>query len=100
MAMDRTGGTGERPDEASEAMGAGLQAAFGDGIVRGTEDADGGYDGRDDDHGGLVGGGPVDAADEAGGSRAGAGEVAADRARAEDAEAAQEETGLASGEVD
>ena len=98
--MDRTGGTGERPDEAAEAMGAGLQAAFGDGIVRGTEDADGRYDGRDDDHGGLVGGGPVDTTDEAGGSRAGAGEVAADQARAEDAETAQEETGLASGEAD
>jgi hypothetical protein len=117
--MDMTGDGEERGRDDAAAMGVGQQAAFGDGIVGGTDgqrvpgerrDPAGGtdeagddeapYDGRDDDHSGLVGGGPADATDAAGGSRAGAGEVAADRARAENANVAEEEAGLAPGESD
>jgi hypothetical protein len=115
--MNTTGHGEARDREDAAAMSAGQQAAFGDGIVGGPEgrdpserrdpsdtgegsDAESQFDGRDEDHSGLVGGGPVDATDAAGGSRASAGEVAADRARAEDASVAQEETGLAPGESD
>lgn len=83
--MGTMGESDERYRDDAEARSVGQQA-FGDGIVRGADDAtDGGYDGRDDDHRGLVAGGPVDATEDAGGSRAGAGEVEADRARADDA---------------
>ncbi|GGI46534.1 hypothetical protein BCL57_001187 [Agromyces flavus] len=108
--MGRTSGTGERPDEAAAAMGTAQQAAFGDGIVggangrqrdaAGADEAGDAYDGREEDHSGLVDGGPVDETDAAGGSRAGAGEVVADRARAADADSPQEEAGLAPGESD
>jgi hypothetical protein len=102
--MDTTGQGEERERADAAAMGAGQQAAFGDGIVggagggareRGETDAAGDRDDED-----LVAGGPIDVGEGAGGSRAGAGEVAADRARAEDAHAAQEEEGLAPGESD
>lgn len=83
--MGTMGESDERYRDDAEARSVGRQAAFGDGIVRGAGDEDGTYDGRDDDHRGLVAGGPVDATEEAGGSRAGAGEVEADRARAEEA---------------
>lgn len=114
--MDATGEGEDRGRADAAAMSAGQQAAFGDGVVGGPAGAetgapgerrdDGGegdasrYDGRDEDHAGLVGGGPTDTADAAGDSRASAGEVAADRARAEGAPAAQEEEGLAPGESD
>ena len=116
--MNKTGEGEARDRDDTAAMSVGQQAAFGDGIVGGTDggrvpaqrrdpagaeqgsDAEAEYDGRDEDHSGLVGGGPIDATDAAGGSRAGAGEVAADRARAEDANVPQEEAGLAPGESD
>ena len=117
--MGTTGDGEERGRDDAAAMGVGQQAAFGDGIVGGTdgqrvpdEGRDSGrgsdevgegeaqYDGRDEDHSGLVGGGPADTTDAAGGSRAGAGEVAADRARAEGANVTDEEAGLAPGESD
>jgi hypothetical protein len=101
--MDTMGQGEERERADAAAMGAGQQAAFGDGIVGGTAggrepgETDAAGDRDDDD---LVAGGPIDVGEGAGGSRAGAGEVAADRARAEDAHAAQEEEGLAPGESD
>jgi hypothetical protein len=116
--MNTTGEGEARGRDDAAAMSVGQQAAFGDGIVGGTDggrvpaqrrdaphaqersDAEAQYDGRDEDHSGLVEGGPIDATDAAGGSRTGAGEVAADRARAEGASVAQEEAGLAPGESD
>ena len=84
--MGTMGESDERYRDDAEARSVGQQGAFGDGVVRGAgNEADGTYDGRDDDHRGLVAGGPVDATEDAGGSSAGAGEVEADRARADDA---------------
>ena len=114
--MDETSGRRDRSDEAAEEMSAAQQAALGDGVVggvdgrgtapgdrpgqtRGAEGSDR-YDGREEDHSGLVGGGPVDETDAAGGSRTGAGEVEADRARAAGADAPLDESGLAPGESD
>jgi hypothetical protein len=102
--MDTTGDGEDRGRADAAAMSAGQQAAFGDGIVGGAGggarepgETDAAGDRDDDD---LVAGGPIDVGEDAGGSRAGAGEVAADRARARDAQAAQEEAGLAPGESD
>ncbi|KZE92317.1 hypothetical protein AVP42_02469 [Agromyces sp. NDB4Y10] len=111
--MDMQGEGEDRGRADAAAMSAGQQAAFGDGISGGADgrrvpgehqdaarDDDAQYDGRDEDHSGLVGGGPAEASDAADDPRAGAGEVAADRARAEEASVTEEEAGLAPGESD
>ncbi|MEI5583470.1 MULTISPECIES: hypothetical protein [unclassified Agromyces] len=77
--MGTMGESDERYRDDAEARSVG-QPASADDATEAT------YDGRDDDHRGLVAGGPIDATGDAGGSRAGAGEVEADRARADDAD--------------
>lgn len=84
--MGTMGESDERHRDDAEARSVGTQGASGDGMVRAAGgETDGTYDGRDEDHSGLIAGGPIDATEDAGGSRAGAGEVEADRARADDA---------------